>query len=232
METPLDQQARKRRRLVNVVHKSPILTMSDGLFRETCYRVAQEFPDVAVEEQITEVLPSPHHVKLQLALTRVQCKCRYPRRLHHMEHQCCPPLRRYQPPPGSSLFPSSNPFRGLCNSNAATPPAPTPPQPFVCAMIRDPTPFDVVVMPNMYGDFISEVPRAGQKSESIQVPQAGVDPTRRPVQRWRCWPCWLAACSSRRSPTSAMPAPLLTPEWLHRREGVHKCAYFFPAKGA
>eukprot|EP00667_Euglena_gracilis_P016868 EG_transcript_17688 len=77
------QQARKRRRLVNVVHKSPILTMSDGLFRETCYRVAQEFPDVAVEEQITE--------------------------------------------------------------------------PFVCAMIRDPTPFDVVVMPNMYGDFISEV---------------------------------------------------------------------------
>lgn len=43
-------------------------------------------------------------------------------------------------------------------------------------MIRDPTPFDVVVMPNMYGDFISEVPRAGRKSESIQVPQAGADP--------------------------------------------------------
>lgn len=30
------------------------------------------------------------------------------------------------------------------------------PQPFVCALISDPTQFDVVVTPNMFGDFISE----------------------------------------------------------------------------
>eukprot|EP00669_Euglena_mutabilis_P011027 TRINITY_DN5707_c0_g1_i1.p2 TRINITY_DN5707_c0_g1~~TRINITY_DN5707_c0_g1_i1.p2 ORF type:complete len:282 (+),score=94.12 TRINITY_DN5707_c0_g1_i1:232-1077(+) len=76
------QQARKRRKLVAVAHKTNILTITDGLFRESCFAVAREFPDVTVEEYITE--------------------------------------------------------------------------PFVCALISDPTQFDVVVTPNMFGDFISE----------------------------------------------------------------------------
>lgn len=79
------QHARKRNRSrkVTLVHKSNILTVTDGLFRDTCYTIAQEFPDISVEEQLTE--------------------------------------------------------------------------PFVCAMIRDPSPLDVVVTTNMFGDFIAEV---------------------------------------------------------------------------
>ena len=76
------EQAQRRRKLLTVVHKSNILTVSDGLFRESCFSVAREFPDVTVEEQITEA--------------------------------------------------------------------------FICSMIRDPSPYDVIVTPNMFGDFLSE----------------------------------------------------------------------------
>jgi homoisocitrate dehydrogenase len=54
------QQASTRSRvikkdpLVTVVHKSNVLSASDGLFRECCLKVAKEFPNVKVEEQIVD----------------------------------------------------------------------------------------------------------------------------------------------------------------------------------
>ncbi len=44
--------ARKKR--VTVVHKANVLKLTDGLFRETCFNVAREFPDVAAKEMLVD----------------------------------------------------------------------------------------------------------------------------------------------------------------------------------
>jgi len=43
-----------RRRLVTVVHKANVLRATCGLFREAAYAVAEEFPDVRVEEMLVD----------------------------------------------------------------------------------------------------------------------------------------------------------------------------------
>ncbi len=56
------EQARLRRAargvegrgLVTVVHKANVLAVSDGLFREACLAVAQEYPDIEMEEQLVD----------------------------------------------------------------------------------------------------------------------------------------------------------------------------------
>jgi homoisocitrate dehydrogenase len=40
--------------LVTIVHKANVLSLTDGLFREACFAVAAEFPDVMVEDQIVD----------------------------------------------------------------------------------------------------------------------------------------------------------------------------------
>lgn len=44
----------QRKPLVTVVHKANVLSLTDGLFRETALAVAQEYPDIAVEEQLVD----------------------------------------------------------------------------------------------------------------------------------------------------------------------------------
>jgi len=39
---------------VTVVHKSNVLSVSDGLFRECCLKVAKEYPNIEVEEQLVD----------------------------------------------------------------------------------------------------------------------------------------------------------------------------------
>jgi len=46
--------ARKRRRKVTAVHKANVLKLSDGLFLREVRKVAQEFPDVELEELIVD----------------------------------------------------------------------------------------------------------------------------------------------------------------------------------
>ena len=50
------RQARTPHRtpMVTIVHKANVLSLTDGLFRETALAVAQEYPDVAVEEQLVD----------------------------------------------------------------------------------------------------------------------------------------------------------------------------------
>lgn len=50
------RQARNPQRppLVTIVHKANVLSLTDGLFRETALAVAQEYPEVAVEEQLVD----------------------------------------------------------------------------------------------------------------------------------------------------------------------------------
>jgi homoisocitrate dehydrogenase len=40
--------------VVTIVHKSNVLSISDGLFRESCRDVAKEFPNVNVQEQLVD----------------------------------------------------------------------------------------------------------------------------------------------------------------------------------
>jgi homoisocitrate dehydrogenase len=40
--------------LVTIVHKSNVLSVTDGLFRESVFQVAKEYPDIAVDEQIVD----------------------------------------------------------------------------------------------------------------------------------------------------------------------------------
>ena len=42
------------RPLVTIVHKANVLSLTDGLFRETALKVAQAYPDVQVEEQLVD----------------------------------------------------------------------------------------------------------------------------------------------------------------------------------
>lgn len=50
------RQARnpQRKALVTIVHKANVLSLTDGLFRETALTVAQAYPDIAVEEQLVD----------------------------------------------------------------------------------------------------------------------------------------------------------------------------------
>ncbi len=49
------EAAQKRpRRHVTIVHKANVLKETDGLFRECCFRVADEFPDVSYDELLVD----------------------------------------------------------------------------------------------------------------------------------------------------------------------------------
>jgi len=46
----------RRRRHVTLVHKANVLRIGDGLFLEECRKVATEFPDVAVDDEIVDAM--------------------------------------------------------------------------------------------------------------------------------------------------------------------------------
>ena len=48
--------ARTRRGKVTVVHKSNVLKLSTGLFRAVCFEVAEQYPDVEVEERLVDAM--------------------------------------------------------------------------------------------------------------------------------------------------------------------------------
>jgi 3-isopropylmalate dehydrogenase len=48
--------ARTRRKRVTIVHKANVLKVTDGLFIEECRKVAQEFPDIAVDDVIVDAM--------------------------------------------------------------------------------------------------------------------------------------------------------------------------------
>jgi len=48
--------ARKRRKKVTAVHKANVLHLSDGLFLREVRKVAQEYPDVALDEKIVDAM--------------------------------------------------------------------------------------------------------------------------------------------------------------------------------
>lgn len=50
------QQARARRKQVTIVHKANVLKLTDGLFREMCFAVAQEFSDVTAKEMLVDAM--------------------------------------------------------------------------------------------------------------------------------------------------------------------------------
>ena len=50
------EQARRRRKHVTVVHKANVLTMTTGLFREACYDVARDYPDITVDDKHVDAM--------------------------------------------------------------------------------------------------------------------------------------------------------------------------------
>ena len=50
------QIARQRRSKVTVMHKGNVLTLTDGLFRETAFDVATRYPDVTVDEVLADAI--------------------------------------------------------------------------------------------------------------------------------------------------------------------------------
>ena len=50
------QLARRRRGKVTVMHKGNVLTLTDGLFRETAFDVATRYPDVTVDEVLADAI--------------------------------------------------------------------------------------------------------------------------------------------------------------------------------
>lgn len=51
------EQARRRgARRVTIVHKANVLKLTDGLFRETCLRVAAEYPAIKTDEQLVDAM--------------------------------------------------------------------------------------------------------------------------------------------------------------------------------
>lgn len=48
--------ARTRRRKVTIVHKANVLIMSSGLFRSTAYEVAEQYPDVEVDDFMVDAM--------------------------------------------------------------------------------------------------------------------------------------------------------------------------------
>src|SRR6185295_6464737 len=45
-----------RTRSVTIVHKANVLKVTDGLFRETCLKVAAEFPEIKVKEMLVDAM--------------------------------------------------------------------------------------------------------------------------------------------------------------------------------
>jgi homoisocitrate dehydrogenase len=50
------QYAQQRKKRVTIVHKANVLKLSDGLFRETCFQVAREFPYVRADEMLVDAM--------------------------------------------------------------------------------------------------------------------------------------------------------------------------------
>ena len=50
------EHARKRRKRVTFVHKANVLRVTDGLFRDACFAVAGEFPDVKCDELLVDAM--------------------------------------------------------------------------------------------------------------------------------------------------------------------------------
>ncbi|HZQ07639.1 MAG TPA: isocitrate/isopropylmalate dehydrogenase family protein [Anaerolineae bacterium] len=50
------QHAQARKKRVTLVHKANVLKLTDGLFRETCFQVAREFPDVQAKEMLVDAM--------------------------------------------------------------------------------------------------------------------------------------------------------------------------------
>lgn len=50
------EQAQQRKSQVTIVHKANVLKVTDGLFRETCRRVAAAFPTVTVNEMLVDAM--------------------------------------------------------------------------------------------------------------------------------------------------------------------------------
>ncbi len=48
------EMVRARKKRITVVHKANVLKLTDGLFRETCFNVAREFPDVETKEMLVD----------------------------------------------------------------------------------------------------------------------------------------------------------------------------------
>jgi homoisocitrate dehydrogenase len=48
--------ADNHRPVVTIVHKANVLKLTDGLFRETCLRVAADYPDVGVKEMLVDAM--------------------------------------------------------------------------------------------------------------------------------------------------------------------------------
>jgi len=40
--------------MVTIVHKSNVMSVTDGLFRDSCLKVAKDFPSIKVEEQLVD----------------------------------------------------------------------------------------------------------------------------------------------------------------------------------
>jgi len=64
--------ARKRKKLVTAVHKANVFHMTDGLYLETVRKVAREFPEVKLEEEIVDAMAAklvrqPGHYDVVLA---------------------------------------------------------------------------------------------------------------------------------------------------------------------
>jgi len=49
--------ARRRRKKVTIVHKANVLKLTSGLFRDVCREVAQQYPDVEVEDFHVDASP-------------------------------------------------------------------------------------------------------------------------------------------------------------------------------
>ena len=50
------EHARRRRKRVTFVHKANVLRVTDGLFREACFTVAKDFPDVKCDELLVDAM--------------------------------------------------------------------------------------------------------------------------------------------------------------------------------
>jgi homoisocitrate dehydrogenase len=48
--------ARARKQRVTIVHKANVLKLTDGMFRETCFAVAREFPEVRADEMLVDAM--------------------------------------------------------------------------------------------------------------------------------------------------------------------------------
>lgn len=78
------QLARQRRRKVTVMHKGNVLNLTDGLFRETAFDIAARYPDVTVDEVLTDAmfaLVVHHPEKSNVIVTCRSCKPRMLRKL-------------------------------------------------------------------------------------------------------------------------------------------------------